>query len=897
MKKSFIQNTLFVGLLFIHTYSAYSQTENNKRKFIFKSGIEIPEKGALTSQELKGGLYNGMYNVIVETNLLETIEKLRSLGVMVNEYIPNNAYIIQVPVYQIDKVLETPGVIGVHALKAKWKLSTQLYSQVISSQLELDSSVVKLEIVCFPKMIEDLNAFSKACNGLVKMIEPTLFNCNWQGVMNKKDVYKLAELPFIQFISLQSQEPQPQNYYSRLTDKSNSLYTDYAGGLKLNGNGIKVIISDNGMPGDHIDFKGRVDSSNLSNPYVGSHATQVAGPLASAGNFDPAARGHAWGADLDAYLGILGLHAFPGAYVDDSVAITSVSQGACCNTGYSSQAQIIDQNTLNHDALINVLGAGNDGYVNNNHPSGIGWATISDHYQSSKNSMVVGAVTNNDYPENYSSRGPLPDGRLKPEVVAVGHILTNMPGNQYIENFGTSLSCPAVSGAAAQLYQGYRVLNNGAYPNSALIKAILMNTADDLGNPGPDYEMGYGRINVRKAYRALANQTYFEGNLTNGQSTQFSIQIPQGAVGLKVMLYWHDLPASVNTAHDLVNDLDLKVTDANGVEWKPWVLDPSNANLNATRNEDHTNNSEQITLSSISAGQYTFDINAVDINMPGAQRFFVVYEVVMPSITIVHPQGGEAFAPGTDCNIRWEVEGIAAFANTVIEYSSNNGQTWTNIGTYNNYLSSQTWSAPWVTGGHYLIRATSAGQTDVSDAPFTVLKAPLNLSIDSVCDDMVKMSWDATWTATAYEVYKLGDKYMELVGTTTDTYYIFSGINTLQQNWFSVRAFGPDDAISLRAIAIKQDPVFVNCAVGITPNNNNTVEVFPNPTNEFLFINTPGAGKSAAYLTNGLGQHIATFNSLTNGINELDISDLKNGCYYLYVDDQVFKVIKMASQN
>lgn len=897
MKKLLIRYFLLTALLFVQTLIAYSQAENNEPKFIFKSGAAIPENGAHTSEELKNGLYNEMYNLIIETNDLETIEKLRFLGVMVNDYIPNNAYIVQVPASEINKVLEMPDILGIHIIKAKWKLNAQLYSEVVSHQSEPDSNLLKVEVVCFPKMIHDINAFSLACNGLVKMIEPTLFSCNWRGVINITDVYKLAELPFVQFISTQSQDPQPQNYYSRLTDKSNAIYTDYSGGLKLNGNGIKVIISDSGMPGEHIDFKGRVDSSNMSNPYVGSHATQVAGPLTSAGNLDPTARGHAWGVDLSSYLGILGLHAFPNAYVNDSVAITSVSQGACCNGGYSSQAQLVDQNTLNHDALINVLGAGNDGYVNNNHPSGIGWATISDHYQSSKNSIVVGAVSNNDYPENYSSKGPLPDGRLKPEVVAVGNILTNYPGNQYIANTGTSLSCPAVSGAAAQLYQGYKELNNGVYPNSALIKALLMNTADDLGNPGPDFEMGYGRINVRKAYRAMANHTYFEGNLTNGQSTQFSIQIPQGAVGLKVMLYWHDMPASVNTAHDLVNDLDLKVTDVNGIEWKPWVLDPLNANANATRNEDHTNNSEQVTLSSVSTGQYTIDINAVDINMPAAQRFFVVYEVIMPSVTIVHPQGGEAFAPGTDCNIRWEVEGIAAFANTVIEYSSNNGQTWTNIGTYNNYLSSQTWSAPWVTGGHYLIRATSAGQTDVSDAPFTVLKAPLNLSIDSVCDDMVKMSWDATWTATAYEVFKLGDKYMELVGSTSDTYFIFSGINTLQENWFSVRAVGPDDARSLRAIAIKQDPVFINCTVGNAEKNNKVFDVYPNPTNGFIYVNAPIVGKFSALLTNGLGQEITSYNNLTPGINELDLSNLKNGYYFLHLDNQVFKVIKLTNQN
>ena len=138
---------------------------------------------------------------------------------------------------------------------------------------------------------------------------------------------------------------------------------------------------------------------------------------------------------------------------------------------------------------------------------------------------------------------------------------------------------------------------------------------------------------------------------------------------------------------------------------------------------------------------------------------------------------------------------------------------------------------------------------------------------------------------------------MELVGSTTDTYFIFSGINTLEENWFSVRSMGPDDAQSLRAIAIKQDPVFVNCTVGFAENNKNNFEVYPNPTSGFLYINAQSVGKSVAILTNGLGQHMATFDKLIPGMNEIDLAQLKNGCYYLRIDDQVYKVMKMESDN
>src|SRR4030095_945077 len=93
-----------------------------------------------------------------------------------------------------------------------------------------------------------------------------------------------------------------------------------------------------------------------------------------------------------------------------------------------------------------------------------------------------------------SSGGPAKDGRLKPEICAVGtDVYSTQPNNTYGFNTGTSMACPGISGNFAMLIHAYRDLNGGSSPLSALIKATLMNTADDLGNAGPDYQYGYGR--------------------------------------------------------------------------------------------------------------------------------------------------------------------------------------------------------------------------------------------------------------------------------------------------------------------------------------------------------------------------------------------------------------------
>lgn len=871
----------------------YAQDDLDMNYLLLKSGKVLTNDGAKSAEELKDVLFNDCYYVILNSSNYLAIEKLKNKGVEIFEYLPKDAYIVRVPKNLIDSVFHDEEIYAVHGIQAHWKLDEFLTSNTFPPFISSNPDKYITEVVLFPGTDMDLLSLKSLFGDLIISIEPTIIDNNFVVELIPENTIKLATFPFVKFISIKNEAPIDLNYEARLAQKSNALYTDYPGGLKLNGENINVIISDGGKAGEHIDLKGRIDGSNMTNQQVTIHPTQVAGTLTGAGNLNPTMRGQAWGANIFAYEGIMGLHAFPNAYVNDGVTITSVSQGACCNTGYTQQAQIIDQNTLNHSSLINILGAGNSGLTNNNHPSGTGWGTIASYYQGGKNNIVVGAVDNGDYPENYSSRGPLPDGRLKPEVVAVGTVQTSMPGNTYFEASGTSLSCPNTSGVMAQLYQGYKELHNGNLPHSGLMKAVLLNTADDLGNPGPDYIMGYGRINARKAYRTLLNETYFQGSLSAGQFTQFTVEAPLGAVGVKVLLYWHDQPGSIMTSQDLVNDLDLVVTDPNGNDWKPWVLDPLNANSDAIRNEDHTNNSEQVTLSTVMPGTYTFTIDAYDINLTSSQAFFVAYEFILPQVYVTHPQGGESFAPGSDVNVRWEIEGIEPYTTTLLEYSDNNGQSWNAIGTSSNYSSLHQWSAPWVTSGKYLIRATtSTGKTATSDTTFSILKAPINLVIDTVCLDEVTLSWDPTWTATGYEVYKLGAKYMEYAGSTTNTSFTFNGINTSEENWFSVRSLGPNDAYSLRAIAVQQEIGAVNCFANLSEVENSALAVFPNPSTGEMTISMLTGKLENVTLINSLGQELFSWKDLSSESFVIDISGFADGAYFLQVNETILKIIK-----
>ena len=137
------------------------------------------------------------------------------------------------------------------------------------------------------------------------------------------------------------------------------------------------------------------------------------------------------------------------------------------------------------------------------------------------------------------------------------------------------MSCPGVSGTIAQLYHAYRDLNGGNDPDAALIKGAILNTGEDLGNIGPDFRYGWGRINARRAYEVIENGQYVAASISQGAADSYSIPVPAGVSELRIMTYWTDYEGSTSAAIALVNDVNMEVTDPNAVTYLPWLLDPT----------------------------------------------------------------------------------------------------------------------------------------------------------------------------------------------------------------------------------------------------------------------------------------------------------------------------------
>lgn len=119
--------------------------------------------------------------------------------------------------------------------------------------------------------------------------------------------------------------------------------------------------------------------------------------------------------------------------------------------------------------------------------------------------MSVGSVNADGVLSNFSSRGPTYDGRIKPEICAMGsstYCIRPETDTEYTFSSGTSVSAPLAAGAAAI------VLSANLQRSGMEIREAIMKTASMAESPNNDY--GYGIINT-------VNAMYYENQLRSNE--------------------------------------------------------------------------------------------------------------------------------------------------------------------------------------------------------------------------------------------------------------------------------------------------------------------------------------------------------------------------------------------
>ena len=160
------------------------------------------------------------------------------------------------------------------------------------------------------------------------------------------------------------------------------------------------------------------------------------------------------------------------------------------------------------------------------------------------------------------------------------------------------MATPTVTGISALLVQDWRNQFPGEpdLPNAAL-KALLANSGDDLGNPGPDCQYGFGTVRARQAIDSLRDGGVLLSEVGDGGTGEHLVIVQPGDAELRITLAWDDEPAAPLPVFALVNDLDLVVTDPAGDRVFPWTIDPADPGAPATRSGvDRLNNMEQVSV-------------------------------------------------------------------------------------------------------------------------------------------------------------------------------------------------------------------------------------------------------------------------------------------------------------
>ena len=665
----------------------------------------------------------------------------------------NSVYIVD-SIQLVSISLENKYFMQFAAANDNWKLSPA--AEEISNSKKNRSALFRFHI-----QVTD-TAFANTLLQLSELKQKSITLLAGQNIISLLCSYTEIEKFFLKedkviFVDAVSAKPKTElgtPGYDLSANKINVVHSQYP---SISGLGQHVSIKEDYYDTTDIDIKGRIESSPLASGKITNHANFMATIMAGAGNSVYYAKGAAWASLVSSSSFEQVLPDADSYYTEKKITVQNHSYGTSIDNNYGLAAQAFDKSANASPNLLHVFSSGNSGNASstNGTYSGIAnYANLTGNFKMAKNILTVGAVDSLGNTVLLSSSGPAYDGRIKPDLVA-------------FQQNGTSEAAALVSGTTLLLQQYYKSVNNNSVLPSALAKAILINTANDINTPGPDYKTGFGNMDALKAMDLIMANNIFSGTSSQGATQTFSINVPANIALLKITLVWNDTAATVSAPAALVNDLDLELSlPATSQRWKPWVLNsfPNTDSLKspAQRKRDSINNVEQVTLENPVSGNYEVNINGY--NLPTAsQQYFVAYSLdTSVSFHWQKPTGTGFAEAGTRTILRWQ----NTFTGTgSIEYSfaDNNWLPLANIDLSTKYFY---WNAP-DTISAALLRMKIGNAYFNSDT--FLITSFLKPTTGFICGDSVLLYWNKLKNIQRYQVYQLGEKYMQPLSIVTDT--------------------------------------------------------------------------------------------------------------------------------
>lgn len=492
----------------------------------------------------------------------------------------------------------------------------------------------------------------------------------------KQDVIRLKSLGYKEFIDdginqkqlIGADENNHPLYYTTLNVeaskkiKADKLYSGSGLGLNISGNGIIIGQWDFSKPRiNHDLLKDKITYLPTQNQTISRHSTHIAGTMIGKTGVEAQATGVAYGSTLKAYdwsndsaemqqEANLGVMIANNSYGYDPIYLQAYQFGK-----YNLTAQSWD-NVMRESPYFQIVkAAGNARGINSSilpqlsEPTKLGYDLL-EGAGIAKNVLVVGSVKDKEMTSDtdfevsdFSSFGPTDDGRIKPDVVALGENIyssIDTHNSAYGTYNGTSSASASVAAAIALLqeYNNYELGNDALL--SSTVRAILIHTANDKGK-GPTYQFGYGLVDIERAIKLLANHgtstfVFNDIQLTQDAPTKLYVVASKfESQPLVATLAWTDPEGNFNSQDfvidannkSLINNLDIRIIkkdDAGGIlkTYYPWSLGGM-ANKTADATRDGANNVDNIEKVEITNpdGLYQIIISNNGVLQGGSQMY------------------------------------------------------------------------------------------------------------------------------------------------------------------------------------------------------------------------------------------------------------------------------------